>query len=385
MKQEIKVILIGNYLSDKQESMIRFTKALHAGFNDSGIPTTTWWPTAFLGKYVKSTTGGLGKWLGYIDKYLFFPFVIRYRLKFSADVKNPDVRFHVCDHSNAPYLKYLPKNSTGITCHDVIAIRGALGYEDASAPISGMGKHQQNWILSHLSKARLIACDSQCTLDQLREVSIPGSTAEQKDWRVIHVSFNAKFWPMPINEAVPLLSNVGIVAGQKFILHVGSSHVRKNRNMLLDMVSELGNRWNGIICFAGEPLDEGLLAKAEQLGLRDRVIAAVKISHETLVALYSSCEVFIFPSLSEGFGWPVIEAQACGAPVIASNYAPMPEVSGGAAIHVDPKNAKEFADAFLSLQNKEVKESVIAEGYKNTLNFTPEKMIRSYVDLYNFE
>ena len=112
---------------------------------------------------------------------------------------------------------------------------------------------------------------------------------------------------------------------------------------------------------------------------KNKLISVVKPDHQTLVALYSCCEAFVFPSLSEGFGWPLIEAQACGAVVIASNTAPMPEVSGGAALHFDPNKPHDFANGFIALQNKEFKESLKIKGLKNIERFHRDNMMEAYL------
>ncbi len=137
----------------------------------------------------------------------------------------------------------------------------------------------------------------------------------------------------------------GLKPRVSFLLHVGSAFPRKNRKILIDMVAALGKSWDGKICYAGETIEDELLDYAESMGVGERIISIVKPSHELLRALYSGCEAFMFPSFSEGFGWPAIEAQACGAPVIASNLAPMPEVSGEAALFADPYKPAGFCES----------------------------------------
>src|SRR4051812_8571498 len=139
----MQIKLIGNYRPDRQESMIRFAQMLQAGLIRAGHQTEIWWPTVILGRFAKSTNAGIGKWLGYLDKWVFFPLVLKWRL---LTIGRDKILFHVCDHSNSPYLKHLPLQRTGITCHDVIAIRGGLGYADAYCDASKMGKILQRWI-----------------------------------------------------------------------------------------------------------------------------------------------------------------------------------------------------------------------------------------------
>src|SRR4051794_37549833 len=117
--KESKIILIGNYPADKLESMDRFAEMLKVEFKKAGIKTEIWYPRVFFGKFSRSTIQGLGKWLGYIDKWIINPFILRSFVR-KTIATNEISYFHVCDHSNAFYLKFLPEKFSGITCHDVI-------------------------------------------------------------------------------------------------------------------------------------------------------------------------------------------------------------------------------------------------------------------------
>lgn len=375
----MKIVLIGNYVLDKQESMERFAIMLSEGFRSEGISAEIWRPCVLFGKKFLNPYKGIGKYLGYFDKYIIFPFVLKARLLKKSN-SGDYIRFHVCDHSNAPYLKYLPKNKSGITCHDVLAIRGSMGFTDAFAPASKMGVILQKWILKNLSKASVLAAVSNFTLDQLNEIS--EDSPKNKKWKVIYNAFNAPFSPMEISESKWFLRKMKMNTNTPFILHVGSGDIRKNRKLLLQMVTHLDNKWNGTICYAGKPLETNLIKLVHELNLSNRVISIVEPSHEELVSLYSTCEAFVFPSFSEGFGWPLIEAQACGAPVIASHIEPMPEISGNKAIHVNPHKPEEFANALLSLKNKTLRENIIKAGYSNTERFLLKKIIKDYIKLY---
>ncbi|MFT3932638.1 MAG: glycosyltransferase family 1 protein [Chitinophagaceae bacterium] len=376
----MKIVLIGNYKPDGQESMERFAQMLYAGFKRKGLACEIWRPHVYFGKLTSDTTKGYGKWLGYIDKWMLFPIAIRIRL-LKKQYRQADIRFHIGDHSNAPYLAHLPKYKSGITCHDVLAIRGALGYADAYCPASAMGKVLQKWILRNLLKSKHIALVSGKTKMQLMELANNKKDNDQH-WEIILNAFNADFYKTDKATTASLLGESGIDANTPYLLHVGSDLPRKNRKLLLEMVHQLNGSWKGKICYAGYPLEQELVSLADSLQLSDRIISVKQPSHQQLLALYSQCEAFVFPSFSEGFGWPVIEAQACGAPVIASNIEPMPEVSGGAAIHAAPANANEFAAGFLQLQNEAIREKLIEQGYENAKRFDPDVMIAAYCRLY---
>ncbi len=375
----MRIILIGNYSKDKQESMNLFTKMLFTGYTKLNIETEVWLPDVLFAKWTKSTHKGIGKWLAYVDKYMVFPIKLKFRL-LGKKYNSNDVRFHICDHSNSIYIQYLPNTRTLITCHDVLAIRGAFGYQDAYCPATATGKLLQKWILSNLSKAKYLAAVSNFTLNQLYDL-LKGERILSDNWKVIHNGFNGNFWKMGPDQSRPLLIIAGITSDQSYILHVGSQLPRKNRKLLLDMVNKLGDRYKGKICFAGQAIDEELLKHAISLGLQDRLISVIKPDHHTLVALYSNCEAFIFPSFSEGFGWPIIEAQACGAAVITSKLEPFMEVGGKGALYADPHNPDDFAKSFLKLNDQKSKTVLVEGGYQNCKRFDFNELIKSYVEL----
>jgi glycosyltransferase involved in cell wall biosynthesis len=382
VKQKDTIVLIGNYRPDKQESMIRFANMLKVGFTNENTNVVMWAPPVLFGKFSRSTTSGIGKWLGYIDKWIVSALALQWKVV-KYFLLNRKAHFHICDHSNAPYLSFLPQKKTVITCHDVLAIRGALGFKDAFCPASTTGKFLQKWILKHLSVAHKIACVSNQTLQHLKEI-VPDEVCKKKRI-VIHNSFNANFHPIAKENAQQIVHAKEITLHSNYVLHVGSALPRKNRKLLLDMVALLGSGYNGQIYFAGEDIDKELLHYAEQLGLKERIVSIVKPDHLTLLALYSSCDAFVFPSFSEGFGWPVIEAQACGAPVIASKLEPMLEIGGGAALHANPYEPKEFADAFLSLKDNVIRNSLIRKGFENIQRFQEDAIIKEYLNLHQLE
>ncbi len=90
-------------------------------------------------------------------------------------------------------------------------------------------------------------------------------------------------------------------------------------------------------------------ALAEQLGIGDRLVLAGDAPIEELVALYNGAEALLYPSVYEGFGMPVLEAMACGCPVITSDRSSLPEVAGGAALLVDPTSPDALADAIVTI------------------------------------
>lgn len=374
------IILIGNYQPEKQYSMLIFEALMAAGYSKSKFDVRIIRPTELFRK-IGFNTLGLKKWLAYVDKFLIFPIQLLV-LRFKNIFFSVDINYHVCDHSNAFYLHFLPKDKTIITCHDVLAIRAGLGYDDSYCSATKSGKVLQKIILNALSGARKLAAVSEFTLNQLTEIDTKPNL--NKKWICIHNALSDKFIPMANDEIQEVLENFKPLFNKAFILHIGSDLERKNRKLLIKMIYELQNDWNGILVLAGEPLNKDLLNLIEKLKVASRIL---QIKHPTdieIIALYSSCQAMIFPSFSEGFGWPIIEAQACGAPVITSNKAPMmDEVGGDAALYANPNDAISFANQFRKLNNEGFRNEVIRTGYENTKRFNFENSVRQYVELLN--
>ena len=122
---------------------------------------------------------------------------------------------------------------------------------------------------------------------------------------------------------------------------------------------------------------------AESLGVKDRIRILDRLNDEDIVSLYSACRAFVFPSLYEGFGLPILEAFQCKAPVITSNVSSCPEVAGDAAILVDPENAGEIASAMDQLCTDEVlRKGLIGKGLRRAGQFGWDQFAREMEKVY---
>jgi glycosyltransferase involved in cell wall biosynthesis len=126
-----------------------------------------------------------------------------------------------------------------------------------------------------------------------------------------------------------------------------------------------------------------LLETARALGLSKELIFTGYVPNKDLPKLYNCAELFVFPSLRESFGLPLLEAMACGTPIVASNRFSIPEIVGGAGILVDPLNASALAKAaHLVLESDEIRKDLTKKGVDRAKTFTWEKCAREHLKIY---
>ena len=157
----------------------------------------------------------------------------------------------------------------------------------------------------------------------------------------VHNSLNYPYSPMARHEALQRIRKLSLDPSQPFLLHVGGNQWYKNRLGALRIFATLRTFSNGPalkFVMVGKRWTSEMRQFISESGLNGSALELTGVSDEDLRALYSTASLLLFPSLQEGFGWPIVEAQACGCPVATVNRAPMNEVAGDAAIYIDPEN-----------------------------------------------
>ena len=295
-------------------------------------------------------------------------------------MKTAPALVHICDHSNAMYARQIKNVPVISTCHDLLAVRGALG-EPTDCPASFTGKRLQRWIVSGLENATVVSCVSRATLADARRLVMVRNGKPR--FELISLGLNYPYRELPPPEARARLARHSILASDKpFVLHVGSNLDRKNRAGVLRIFARCHDQWNGSLVFAGEPLSDALRSLARQLGVLERVVEVPNATSELLEALYNCATALLFPSTYEGFGWPIAEAQACGCPVICTDREPMTEVAGDAALTHDLEDEAGFAADLLRLTNPAEREPWRTKGLENAKRFSSALMIEKYCELY---
>jgi glycosyltransferase involved in cell wall biosynthesis len=162
-----------------------------------------------------------------------------------------------------------------------------------------------------------------------------------------------------------------------FVLHVGDLHERRNLPTLVDAVIGARRHFGGaaavslVLAGVDRGVGDAVCAIAARAGVPDAVVKLGAVSEDLLVSLYRCATALVYPSLYEGFGLPVLEAMACGTPVIASRAASIPEVAGDAGILLDPLDVAAWTAAIVSVVNEDDRRSAMRNrGLARAAEFT---------------
>jgi glycosyltransferase involved in cell wall biosynthesis len=248
----------------------------------------------------------------YLDRHRRYPRWLR-RHQPVCDV------FHVVDHTYAHLVHVLPASRTIVTCHDVDAFRCL--FEPEREPRSAMFRAMTRRVLDGLRRAAVVTCDSHATREALVAHALRRDGLE-----VVPLGVHPAFTPGAGRFAN---ANEGPV-----LLHVGSTIARKRIDVLLEVVARLHAANPSIrLVRVGGPFTTQQTAHVRALHIEDAVTVMPALSTAELAEQYRSATLVLLPSEREGFGLPVVEAMACGTPVVASDLPVLREVGGTAATY----------------------------------------------------
>jgi glycosyltransferase involved in cell wall biosynthesis len=197
---------------------------------------------------------------------------------------------------------------------------------------------------------------------------------------VIYEGVNPRFTPITDPDRLSEIRTKYRLPG-RFILHVGTIEPRKNLPLLFEVAAQT----NEHIVVAGKLgwLTDPILAQVKELGVEDRVTFTGFIDDDDLPALISTANVLAMPSKYEGFGLPILEAMACGTPVVASNAASLPEVGGDAALYAWHDDVRSWIRLLsLALDDVELRSSLRDRGLRQAAKFRWDKMARETLEVY---
>ncbi len=268
------------------------------------------------------------------------------------------------------------KGTLVVTVHDLIG----MIYPENLALMSRF--YWGTWLPMVVGRADKIIADSYNTKrDIIKLLGIPEAKI-----RVIHLAADPKFRPVRDPLALHQVKRRFNLA-KPFVLYVGTIEPRKNLIRVMEAWSQVRRRTKipyqlvitGFQAWAYHEVSD----LARRLEIKRDVVFTGYVRDEELPLLYNACDLFIFPSLYEGFGMPVLEAMACGVPVLTSNTSSIPEVAGEDAVSVDPTDVDKMALAIQQiLEDAALRERLRQAGPKRAAQFSWEKTARQTLEIY---
>ncbi|MCX6817083.1 MAG: glycosyltransferase family 1 protein [Candidatus Beckwithbacteria bacterium] len=218
--------------------------------------------------------------------------------------------------------------------------------------------------------------------------------ADEKKITVIHEGISPKFINRQFSGEYLRQIRYKYSLPGKYILFVGTVQPRKNLVRLIEAFSKLITHpvcghlphrvWNGDLVIVGKLgwMYEEILAAPKKYKVEKRVKFIGRVAEADLAAVYKMAQVFVYPSLMEGFGLPILEALALGIPVITSDRGALPEVAGEGALIINPEKTEEITQAIrLVLENDELRQGLIEKGLRQVKQFSWEKAARETLEI----
>lgn len=308
------------------ESMPRFSDMILEGMAARGHEIQAWEPKPYLLRLPSPT--GLKKWLGYVDQYIVFPLRIRRRLR-KAD---KTTLFVFADQALGPWVPLVAGRPRVVHVHDLMALRSAIG-EFKENPTGWTGRQYQAMIRRGFAHGQHFISVSEETRADLNRFLL----GCQRSSEVVYNGLNHPFRPMSRADGALALTGSNLHLPQEgILLHVGGNQWYKNRLGVLEIYEAyVGQTATPLpLWMVGPPPTEVMRSTVQRIGREGRIKFLAGLSEDQLCAVYSFARLLVFPSLAEGFGWPIAEAMACGCLVLTTDRAPMTEVGGEAAYYL---------------------------------------------------
>lgn len=244
----------------------------------------------------------------------------------------------------------------------------------------------RNWYkarLDQLNKAdKIIAISQSVKNDLIKYLSF-----DEDKIKVIYGGFDFRFKVLDKQMAKSLLIQKYNLKNN-FILSQPAFSVHKNVERIFlsfqQLIKETANNLDLVLVCKLLPEEEKIWNdKLQELGIKQRVILTNFVPDEDMPMFYTSAEVLLFPSLYEGFGLPILEAMACGCPVVTSNTSSMPEAGGEAAVYINPESVDDITQNLEKvLSDKKLRQEIIQKGFQQIKKFSWENCAKQTLEVY---
>ena len=266
---------------------------------------------------------------------------------------------------------------TILTIHDLWLCR----YPQYSKKLVG-----ERWALQRMkrrvSSVQRIIAVSESTARDLQEIlDVPPEQV-----RVIYHGVPSGFYPDHHEPTWRKTKQALGLPDGAYLLFVGGADPRKNHRLVFRALSQspaLLRDYPLVVVGTRQSRGEDLLETAREMGIAERVHSVGPVTGQVLRLLYSHATAFLFPSIYEGFGFPVLEAMACGVPVITSNVTALPEVAGDAALLVNPHDETDLLKSLLKIsEDRAFRQTLIEKGLKRANCFTWQRTAQQTLSVY---
>jgi glycosyltransferase involved in cell wall biosynthesis len=288
--------------------------------------------------------------------------------------------FHATDLTVLPKSMEIP---VWMTVHDLIPY---VFWEETISRVPKDHVYMLKQVWKQISRAeRIITCSEFSKRDICEKVRVDANRVN-----VVYLGCSKKLERIPVEQSrIRLSAEYGLT--EPFLFYVGGTDYRKNLPFLLKAFAKIRKRgYPGSLVLGGEtfqldiPEIRELNRLTKKLQIDQLVFKPGYIPDQDLACFYSACDFFVFPSLYEGFGLPVLEALSCGAPVLSSSVTSIPEVSGDCAFYFDPRNENDLVNVFWeSFEDRKGIEERRNLGYEWVARFSWEKAAREIIALYS--
>jgi len=309
-----------------------------------------------------------------------YPIWEQYNLPKVAKAYNCDI-LH-CTSNTAPLFGKIPLVTT---LHDIIYMENSLKnllFSDAPAYQKFGNLYRRLIVPSVVKKSKRLITVSNFEKENITNFF----KLNDKKIQTIYNGVNEKYKTEISEEALADLK-ANYKLPKHYLLHISNKDPRKNTKRVLlaykDFIKATDATYKLVMLGCNNHNLKIILSEIEALDLYDHIVLTGYVPDEDLPIIYHLAALFLFPSLREGFGIPIIEAMACGVPVITSNTSSMPEVAGDAAHLINPNKTEELTNGIIKILNDiNYKDELIQKGLKRYKLFTWEFMARQVLDLY---
>jgi len=310
-----------------------------------------------------------GSLLNHYARYIKYPLIARSN---QGDIN------HISDHSYANLVFSLNAQRTIVTFHDAVLLK----LMDGSLPVHFKPRFlrilAQKYSISGIKRAAKVIAISHSSREDFLKYA---DGFNPDDVVVVYLGVDPSFKPVKSSELNGLCSKYGLDTQGQYVLHIGHNEFYKNVEMVFQVMGYLEKDIH--LLKVGSDFSPKQWRLINRLGLKDRVRVLPDVSRHDLPSIYNLASVLLFPSLHEGFGFPVLEAMACGTPVVCSDAASLKEIAAKTCLMYPSDDVEGFVEGIRKvLSDSALRKRMKEDGRERALKFDWDVTARKTYEIY---